>query len=308
MNRFEQLTSAQDGLITTRQCEKLGISPDDIKHWVRAKRWSLITRGVYLVDADLAGDDPMSTRRLIRAGHLALGPRSVVTLASAAHLHGIEGLRPERYKRIHLSLAGPNARPRRLGLGTLVPHQFVLRPSDVVEVEGMRVTTAMRTVADLMLDSPRYEAVSILDSALNRGRVADEDLCQVDRLMYRRRGSKKARPWIGLADGRAESPLETRVRLRCLEGGVPPDELQVEITSETGEVVARVDMLWSRHKLIGEADGEDVHSRPSALFHDRTRQNALAAAGFTVIRFTWGDTLEADRIPRIVRAAMRRTR
>ncbi len=306
MNRLRQLTNAQDGLITAEQCGRIGISADDVKYWVRGKRWRAVTRGVYLVDADLVGDEALTTRRLIRAGHLALGPRSVVTLASAAHLHGIEGLRPEAKTQIHLSLNGPDARPRRLGTGTLVPHQFVFRPADVVELEGMRVTSAVRTVADLMLTSRRYEAISILDNALNGRRVTEEELCRLEQLMYRRRGARKARPWIGLADGRAESPLETRVRLRCKDGGVPPDELQALIMGKDGQVIARTDMLWSRHKLVGEADGEDIHGTPSALFNDRTRQNALAAAGFTVIRFTWKDTVDPDRIPRIVRAAMRR--
>ena len=84
------------------------------------------------------------------------------------------------------------------------------------------------------------------------------------RLLFGRRGAAKARGWIEQADGRAESPLETRARLRCADGGVPPDELQAVIADASGRVLARVDLLWRAARLIGEADGGEVHDRPDA--------------------------------------------
>ncbi|HCT78402.1 MAG TPA: hypothetical protein DGT23_17860 [Micromonosporaceae bacterium] len=300
---FELLVKTQDGLIAAGQCRDLGISADKVKHWVRERSWRVITRGVYLVDVHMLEAKPLTPRRLIRAAQLALGPHAVIVLESAAELLGIEGLR--RGKQIHVSLEGPYARPRRLGNAVLVPHQLVLRSTDVMEIDGMRVTSAARTVADLMLKVRRYEAISALDHALNRALISEDELPILYQMMAGRRGVKSARKWLEQADGRAESPLETRARLRCADGGVPPDDLQVLIQDERGVVIARADMLWRRYRLIGEADGEAAHSMPEPIFRDRVRQNALAAAGFSVVRFTWTDTLDPDRIPRIVRAAMR---
>ena len=99
--------------------------------------------------------------------------------------------------------------------------------------------------------------------------------------------------------------METRGRLRCADAGLGPDDLQVEISDQTGLVLARADMLWRRHRLIAEADGAEFHDRPDALYRDRTRQNDLIAAGFAVVRFTWQDTLSRTRLPRMVLAAMR---
>lgn len=189
---------------------------------------------------------------------------------------------------------------RRLGETSVVPHQLTISESDVVELNGVRVTNVTRTVADVMLVAHRYEAVSVLDSALNKGLMSQSDLPALFELMAGRRGVVDARKWIEQADGRAESPLETRVRLRCIDGGVPPDDLQVVLFG--GHV--RADMLWQRRRVIGEADGEEAHSTPEALFRDRERQNALAAAGFKVIRFTWQDTLTPERIPAIVRRTL----
>ena len=119
--------------------------------------------------------------------------------------------------------------------------------------------------------------------------------------MWGRRGAVIRRPWLGLADGRAESPLETRGRLRCHDAGMLPDELQAVIRRPDGSTAARVDMLWHEPRLVAEADGAAFHDQPDALFKDRHRQNELAALGFTVVRFTWQDTTDASRLPRMLR-------
>ncbi|MGH3748816.1 MAG: DUF559 domain-containing protein [Micromonosporaceae bacterium] len=66
------------------------------------------------------------------------------------------------------------------------------------------------------------------------------------------------------------------------------------------------DLAWPSHLLIAEADGVEVHSRPRALIHDRRRQNDFANAGYTVLRFTWQDTMSTGYIPIAVRAARAR--
>ncbi|MEU8000536.1 DUF559 domain-containing protein [Catellatospora sp. NPDC049111] len=261
---------------------------------------------MYLVDADLRGAH-LPLRALVRAGQLACGPHAVVVRQSAALLHGIQGMRQDE-RAVHLSLPGDRAVPKRLGDAQLVPHQLVIDDVDLVEIDGMRVTSALRTVADLMLCLDRYSAVSVLDSALCQGLFTDFDLPDVYRLIAGRRGAVAAREWVGQSDGRAESPLETRARLRCADAGVAPDELQAEIRDADGVVLGRADMLWSRARVIGEADGEQVHGSPKAVFRDRHRQNDLANAGYTVLRFTWSDTLVPDRIPTVVRRALAMSR
>jgi very-short-patch-repair endonuclease len=63
-------------------------------------------------------------------------------------------------------------------------------------------------------------------------------------------------------------------------------------------------MAWPRRRLIAEADGVEPHDAPPALFRDRERQNDLVNAGWTVVRFTWADTLSVDRVPNVVRRAL----
>ncbi|MCP2325947.1 hypothetical protein HDA40_004454 [Hamadaea flava] len=165
----------------------------------------------------------------------------------------------------------------------------------------MLTTTVVRTLADLLLHVDRMSAVSALDSALFQGLVTPAELDSVEGLIRGRRNAVVSRTWLGLADGRAESPLETRGRLVCVDARVAPDSLQAEIRRADGTVVARADMLWSKSRLIGEADGAEFHDRPDALYRDRERQNELVALGYTVIRFTWQDTLDPERLPAIIR-------
>ncbi|WP_230689868.1 type IV toxin-antitoxin system AbiEi family antitoxin domain-containing protein [Catellatospora paridis] len=300
---MQRLAERQDGLITAAQCRDLELSTASVKRFLRQGVWRTLSRGVYLVDADMRGvlDSP---RALVRAAVLGAGPNAVAVLESAAAVHGLHGLRPQT--RLHVSLPGKLAVPRRLSDATVVPHQLTLAAGDVTVVDGIAVTTVRRTVADLLLKLDRLAAVSVLDSALHLGLLAEDDLAELPLLMFGRRGATKARAWIEQADGRAESPLETRARLRCVDAGVPPDELQAVIADASGHALARVDMLWRAARLIGEADGGEVHDRPEAVYRDRQRQNDLVHAGYRIVRFTWSDTLDPASIPRIVRRALAR--
>jgi hypothetical protein len=163
-------------------------------------------------------------------------------------------------------------------------------------------------VADLMTRHGRLVAVSVLDSSLNRRLLTEDDLDLVRGLISGHRGAGNALRWIKEADARAESPLETRVRLRAADANMAPDELQYRVLDRRGQVVAIGDMAWVRREgtVIGEADGVAAHENPTAVFRDRRRQNDIVAAGFAVVRFTWRDTLDPATVPRTLRAAFRR--
>jgi len=253
------------------------------------------------VDADRGGGP--SRRARVRAAVASLGPHAVAVLGTAAELHGIAGLRAT--EEIHVSLPGWAARTAPRADPALVIHQLQLAPSGVTTVAGIPTTTPVRTVADLILRLNRYPAVCVLDSALNRGKIVHEDFPAIAALLRRRRGAVDARRYLAEADGRAQSPLETRVRLRCVDGRVPPDVLQHPVRDPDGHLLGVGDMAWLRARIIGEADGRDAHGLPEAIFHDRRRQNGFLSAGWLVLRFTWADTMRPDYIPYVVREATR---
>ncbi|GAA0808760.1 endonuclease domain-containing protein [Spirilliplanes yamanashiensis] len=179
-----------------------------------------------------------------------------------------------------------------------------IAPHEVHAVAGIAVTSPVRTAADLLLRLPRYPAVAMLDDGLHRGLLTAEALAGVPAMITGRTGAPAARRHIAEADGRAQSPLETRVRLRCADGGLVPDELQHVVREPDGHILAVADLAWLRAGVLAEADGIGPHEGPDAVYSDRWRQNSLANAGWRVLRFTWTDTLRADYIPSQVRAAL----
>jgi hypothetical protein len=295
--------SRQDGVVTGWQCRQLGMGPDQIKALCRSGRWRRLYRGVYLVDADVVTEP--SQAGLARAAQLSGGPHAVAVLGTAAAILGIGGL-PRADGTVHLSLPGNRARPGRLADHGLVLHQLSIDPAHITVVDGLAVTTPLRTVADLILRLDRYAAVCVMDSALNRGLISEQEWASLPDLIAGRRGAGRARLWIPEADARAASPLETRVRLRCVDGRVAPDTLQHPVYGPNGELLGIADLAWLRARVLGEADGASVHDLPDAVFRDRWRQNELANAGWTVIRFTWEDTLRPGYIAYVVRNALAR--
>lgn len=221
---------------------------------------------------------------------------------TAAELYGIAGL--PRRDEIHVGLPGRAAKLARVSDPAIVLHQLEHPPGAVVRVNGVAVTEPRLTVSEIILREHRYAAVSVLDSALNRGLLSPESLAAIPAMIRGRRGAVAARGYLAEADGRAQSPLETRTRLRCVDGRVPPDTLQLEVRDADGYLLGVGDLGWRGPKVIAEADGRDAHGSAEAIFADRRRQNRLVNAGWTILRFTWQDTLHPNYIPHTVHRAI----
>src|SRR5690606_9292929 len=152
MSLIRMVAAAQHNVVTAAQCRDAGLTDGQLKTLCRDGRWLRLNEGVYLINADeLAGDPPR--RSLIRAALFSAGPHAVAVLDTAAELHNIAGLR--RDDRVHVSLPGVRARPVRSSDAGVRMHQLVLRPDDIMVLDGNPVTTPARTVADLILRAAR---------------------------------------------------------------------------------------------------------------------------------------------------------
>jgi hypothetical protein len=84
--------------------------------------------------------------------------------------------------------------------------------------------------------------------------------------------------------------------------GLPPEVLQLNVFDRDGRWIARVDMAWIGRRVVIEVDGLEYHETPEAVLRDRDKQNRLAGAGWTLLRFTWFDIV---RQPEYVIARVR---
>jgi hypothetical protein len=118
-------------------------------------------------------------------------------------------------------------------------------------------------------------------------RAANLTRRDIDPLIARHGGAKgivQLRCAVDLMDGGAESPQETRTRLRLIAAGFPRPQTQIVVCDEFGYFVGRLDMGYREFKVGVEYDGPQ-HGASSAD-HARTIERIadLEAQGWRIIR------------------------
>ena len=98
--------------------------------------------------------------------------------------------------------------------------------------------------------------------------------------------------------------MESVLRWLLHAAGVPVPDLQFVVRSPSGAFLGRADLAWPDSKVLVEFDG-DVHRERRVFVNDLRRQNALVAAGWTVLRFTSADVLgRPDEVVAEIRRAL----
>ncbi|PSK99018.1 putative AbiEi antitoxin of type IV toxin-antitoxin system [Murinocardiopsis flavida] len=280
--------AAQHGLVTRRQAFFQGLNDTGIKRLLREGRLQRWHPGVYAVRA-LTGEGSAAgdLRTAVMAAQLAIGPAAVAVGPTAASLWGMQGLAARDGGPVHVSVPGS----ARFLLSGVAVNAGAVHADETVRRAGIRITTPGRTLRDTVLSTPREVAVSLMDSARNGGMLSEAEFASLRSANAGRRGQRASAPWWALSDPRAQSPLETRIRLICTDADLPPDDLQHPLRLPGGRSTAYGDLWWDRGPVLVEADGAGPHSRPDALFRDRHRQNALLHAypGLRLLRFSWRD-------------------
>jgi len=169
-----------------------------------------------------------------------------------------------------------------------------LTDEEVTERSGVRITTPLRTALDLARLTPLEEAVICLDRFVVARVVRLDDVVRAVRDVGGP-GCRHMRTAVGLTDGRAESPQETRVRLILHASKLPRPVAQHRVFHD-GRFVARVDFAWPEARVAVEYDGV-WHGQNVA--RDRRRLNELTAAGWTVVFVTAADL--ADPVTLVAR-------
>ncbi|MCM3882786.1 endonuclease domain-containing protein [Frankia sp. R82] len=254
---LRRLSRRQDGMLTWPQVRAAGITRWQFERMTREHGWATPCRGTVL----LPGAHPV--RGPARAA-LVGRPDAVICGPTAADLLMLPGLprSPSPGSSRQLGPSGPGRTAGRhttasaSGRGAadqpsqksnpvhvhpvhvlvpldahgsgdirgLVRHRGTWRPDELESVHGIPATGVIRTLVDLVRTSDRVTAVGLLDAALRHGRIAELD--PVIDAAVGRKGMAERYGWFALVDGRAESPLETWLRLLLLDAGLVPEALQ----------------------------------------------------------------------------------
>lgn len=186
----------------------------------------------------------------------------------------------------------------------LVVHRGAVAPDDVRVMDKTRVTSPVRTCWDLAHWLDPVEAVVILDNLVSKRVVSVADMLAYAQARSGQRGWARLINAARLVDGKAESPQESRLRVRLAKAGLVAPVAQFVINDRAG-FVARVDLAWPELKIALEYDGA-WHADRRQLERDRARLNRLVAAGRLVLHVT-ADRMrnDFDGIVGEVRTAMR---
>jgi len=224
-------------------------------------------------------DDPMHR---IEAAHRRLPTGAAFSGLTAAWLHGLDFAPCDPIEATVPARAGVSAR------SGMAIHRSALREDDVVQKRGVPATSLVRTLADLCGRLTLTEAVVIADSALHTRRIRLGDLEAWTLSRPWARGIRNLRRVIRLAEPAAESPMESRLRMLLILGGLPRPRVQVSIHDRSGRFAGRPDLYYEAERLGIEYDGA-VHR--NSLTSDDQRQNRLLRAGVRLLRFTAPDVL-----------------
>jgi hypothetical protein len=149
-------------------------------------------------------------------------------------------------------------------------------------IRGRLITAPAWTAVEIARTLRRPRALAVLDAVLHVECCTRAELAMAVAEQKGRRGIVHVRELVELADGRAESPMESEARLVFIDGGLPLPELQYEIRDLHGKWW-RVDFAWPDSKLIAEYDSVEWHANPDGWKHDRMKAARLQECGWTSV-------------------------
>ena len=114
----------------------------------------------------------------------------------------------------------------------LLVHRGALAADDVRPCRGVLVTSGLRTGYDLGRRPGLVDAVVGIDALANVCRFDPTDILALSDRRPSARGCRDLRRAVALADRRAGSPMETRLRLILVSGGLPAPEVQYPVLDD----------------------------------------------------------------------------
>ena len=182
-------------------------------------------------------------------------------------------------------------------------HRTDLADGEVVVVDDdVRVTSPLRTAWDVATLERTADAVATLDGMLRSRAVDAAQLAYLGTTAAGRWRGQRAQRCLSLADGRAQSPPESWVRVACHLAGLPAPVPQFEVV-EDGVWLAQVDFAWPEAKLVVEYEG-DYHFDGEQIVKDDARYARLLAAGWRVIRLSAADLRDLDSVTTRIKTAL----
>ncbi|WP_372488091.1 hypothetical protein [Cryobacterium zhongshanensis] len=193
-------------------------------------------------------------------------------------------------------------------------HRDRLEAEDVVELDGVLVTSPARTLVDLARTASMRDSVAAIDRGLNRTRsaaairVSRDELFAVHDRVVTTRGHRKSFDAISFGNGLADNGGESESRVVIFQLGFPDPQLQVRHVNPRGGFYY-TDTEWPEFQAIGEFDGLGKYLKQEylglmtpgeAVHEEKIREDHLRAEGNRFARWGSGDLDPPASLQRIL--------
>jgi hypothetical protein len=294
-----------DRAFTRREVSKLGVPDRQLAQWVRSGHLMSPLRGVYY-----ASQIPDDISLRIACIRLVAPENAVITDRTAGWAQGAPMILAPGDHLLTPPVSMFLTPGNRLRNKWSASGERTFGPDDLVVIDGLTLTSPLRTACDLGRFLHRDQAFGAMDVMARLGEFGAEQLCrEVERFKGYRYVTqlRTLAPWV---DPRSQSPGESILRLRWLDcGSLPPPTPQLEVPGPQGSYF--LDLGVEGLRYAAEYDGAEWHG-PEQREHDRARRDwGCAHGGYLIDVFTGknihGRQQDADvRLRRGVAEARRR--
>jgi hypothetical protein len=267
--------------VRTATLRALGVS----RREVDGPLWQSLAHGVRGWNGLDPGDPDVRIRALVESQpeDAVLGGWMALRVAGVSGLDGRTGPGADRPvpALLHVGAAG-RTRPR----PALDVDRGELRRAEVRVVDGLRCLIPTVAVIGIARRYGVEEGLVAADAAWRAGLTDRERLRAYVATLNGARGVRAARQVVELADPRAVSPPESRLRyIWVVEAGLPRPLVNPTVLDAAGFVAGEPDLLDPEAAFAGEYDGAQ-HRALRQHTDDNNREEGLEGLNLTVARAT----------------------
>jgi hypothetical protein len=264
--------------------------------------WRRTSRGFYVpshVEATPA-------QRAFEAGTIVSKHAAVTGWAALAWLGGwwFSGLEPDAETPLPVPIAASRHRMRQQPGLHICEERF--DPRDVIVVDGIPITTAVRSVwFEMRYAGSLRAAAVVLDLAAFHDLVSVFEAWEFAHRHPSYTGIEQCRDAIWLADENSWSPAEPEMRMHWTEAGFPRPLTNRPVFDLNGKHLGTPDLIDPEMGVFGEYEGK-VHFSGAQRFHDLKREEKFRAHGLEGVTMVAADRADPQPFRERLRGAYER--
>jgi hypothetical protein len=298
------------GIFLRRDAISLGYKDQDLARAVRQGVLHRVRQGSYVFrdrwDA-LSANEKHATRAMavLRTARV----HAVLSHTTAAMLHQAPTWELP-FDDVHITRRDRRSGRRETGLAQ---HRGLLRPGDVVELDGTNVTSPCRTALDLTTIMDVEHCLPVFDHFLHACATTKAELRHGAAAMALWSGTLHTDLVIALANPRCESVGESRTSYMLWRNGVPAPETAYEFCDSHGNLLFRVDFAWPELGVFLEFDGKEKYlkyrregeSVADAVLREKRREEWICRlTGWRCIRIVWADLYRPEKTCTLIKSVL----